>query len=178
MFSRRILLLISGTFLVLSSNAAHARPNPSARTVEAWLTQYHAEGLREFGDADARYAVAYTDLNGDGRDEAIVYFQSRGSCGSGGCRLYVLSSRRGFWRRVSGHTLVRAPIQVLRTRHRGWRDLTVWTRGGLQGYHAVLPFDGHTYPLNPSVPPAHPLRAGALARVLIGPTTPLTALRR
>jgi hypothetical protein len=168
------------TSLALSSAAAEARPTPTARTVSSWLLQYHADELRSFPDDNPRYAVAYTDLNGDGVDEAVVYFESRASCGTGGCNMYVLASRAGFWHRVSGHTIVRRPIQVLPTRHLGWRDLSVWVAGGgiTEGYHAVLPFDGKTYPLNPSTPPARPLAKAAASRVIINQRTPLVPLVR
>ena len=140
---------------------ASARPRPNARTVESWVLQYYANRVRRFGGAAAAYAVAYVDLNGDRRDEAVVYVESPGGCGSGGCNLFVLASRGGFWRRVSGHTITRRPIRVLHTRHNGWRDITVFVAGGgiLRGYHAALPFDGRTYPLNPSMPPARRLGA-------------------
>jgi hypothetical protein len=158
---------------------ADARPNPTARTVKSWLLQYHADNLRDFGSARAAYAVAYVDLSGDGVDEAVVYFESRGGCGTGGCNLYVLSARRGLWRRVSGHTVSRRPIRVLTTAHHGWRDISVWVAGGgtMEAYHAALPFDGSTYPLNPSVPPARRLPRHTQAQVLIGENTALMPLR-
>jgi hypothetical protein len=172
-------LFLLSLLISSSGETAGARPNPHARTVGSWLLEYHAEDLRRFGSAGAAYAAAYVDLNGDGAEEAVVYFESRSVCGSGGCKLYVLSSRRGFWRRVSGHTITRRPIRVLPTSHHGWRDISVFVAGGgiLDGYHAALPFDGTTYPLNPSMPPARRLPRNAAGRLLIGPTTPLIALR-
>jgi hypothetical protein len=178
MFSRLLAAFIAAS-LLSSDGSAIARPNPHARTVASWLLQYHAEGLRYYHDPDPRYAVAYVDLNGDGVDEAIVYFQSRGTCGSGGCRLFVLASRGRLWRRVSGHTITNLPIRLLPTRHYGWRDISVRVRGGgiRQAYDAALPFDGRTYPLNPSMPPARRLPRHSRARILIGENTPLIPLQ-
>ena len=39
-------------------------------------------------EADDRYFSAYTDLNGDGRKEAVVYLIGPRTCGSGGCHLF------------------------------------------------------------------------------------------
>ena len=49
----------------------------------------------------------------------------------------------------------------------GWHTLGVAVAGGgiLPGYQAELPFDGHAYPENPSVPPAS--RSKAKGSVLI-----------
>ena len=156
-----------------------ARPEPHAPTVRSWLLQYFPDDRRERPEGPLRYAAAYTDLDGDGVDEAIVHVAGGGMCGSGGCVTFVLAARRGLWRRVSGHTITRPPIRVLPTSHRGWRDLSVWVAGGgiLEGYHAALPFDGRTYPLNPSVPPARRLPPGSAGKVVIGRGTPLQLLR-
>jgi hypothetical protein len=39
---------------------------------------------------DTRYVAAFTDLNGDGQPEAIVYLISPEWCGSGGCSMFIL----------------------------------------------------------------------------------------
>ena len=44
--------------------------------------------------------------------------------------------------------------------------------GGIQpGYEAELRFDGKTYPANPSVPPARPLKGKPEGEMLIAPPT-------
>ena len=179
MFARPLWFGLVAALACSICEPADARPSPKARTVKSWLLQYHADDFLTLGRAGAGYAVAYVDLNGDRVDEAVVYFESRGSCGSGGCTLYVLSSRSGLWRRVSGHTISRRPIRVLPTTHNGWRDISVLVAGGRipEAYHAALPFDGSTYPLNPSIPPARRLPRQSRAQVLIGPNAPLTPLR-
>src|SRR5687767_1809970 len=42
-------------------------------------------------DTEARYFAAYTDLNGDGGKEAVVYFIGPRICGSGGCHTAIFS---------------------------------------------------------------------------------------
>jgi hypothetical protein len=162
----------------LLSSFAAARSDARARTVRSWLARsVEADGL---GQSDARYAVAYVDLDRDGVNEALAYLQGPSACGSGGCRLYVLARRAGYWRLVSEHTVTNRPIRVLATRHHGWRDLSVWVAGGgiLKGHHAALAFDGRAYPLNPTVPPARRVPGSSQGRILIAVDTPLIPLRR
>ncbi len=104
----------------------------------------------------ARYRTASVDLNGDGVPERLVLAQDRRSCGSGGCALYVLTPRRDGFRVVTRMTVVRAPVRVLATATRGWRDLGVTVAGGgvTRPHVARLRFDGRRYPANPTVPPA------------------------
>jgi hypothetical protein len=107
-------------------------------------------------DKTTRYIVVFRDLNGDGRDEAIVHFISGSACGNAGCNTLVLSRSREKWRTVTTIRITRPGIRVLRATSLGWRDLAVWVQdGGIgPGYYAQLRFDGKTYPSNPSMPPA------------------------
>lgn len=103
---------------------------------------------------NTRFAVAWVDLNGDGRREAIVYML--GQCGSGGCPMVVLTPQGNNYRKVSYFTIVQLPVRVLPGIHHGWRDIGVGVHGGgiMRPYIAALRFDGRRYPFNPTVPPA------------------------
>jgi hypothetical protein len=163
--------------LIAFASKAEARPQTDARTVREWVLQYHSDD-GGFGPHDG-YSVAYFDLNDDGTDEALVYLRSRSNCGSGGCAFYVLATRGERWERVSGHTITNLPVRILATRHRGWRDISVRTRiDARTSYHAALPFDGRTYPLNPSMPPARRLRPDQKGIVVIEMDTPMIRLGR
>jgi hypothetical protein len=107
-----------------------------------------------------RYKLASYDLDGDGRPEALVYADGDQDCGSGGCDLYVLTRAGASWRVVVSTSVMRPPIRVLPTSSHGWRDLSVFVAGGgiLPGHAVRLRFDGTTYPSNPTVPPAEPIR--------------------
>jgi hypothetical protein len=122
---------------------------------------------------DTKVIIAWQDLNGDGRPEALVYVTGRNQCGSGGCNLEVLEqSPTGF--RSRGHlTISRPPIGVLDVRTQGWRHITVWIAGGgvTPGYVAEVPFRGDRYAGNPTVPPARALAPGVTPQALIGPNT-------
>jgi hypothetical protein len=116
---------------------------------------------------DARYVAALADLNLDRRPEVVVYLSS-GYCGSGGCPMYVFTPSARSWRPVARTTVTRAPIRVLNSRTRGWRDLSVTIGGGgLPRGEALLAFNGRRYPGNPTVRPARLLRQSPPGRVLI-----------
>ncbi|HKR23938.1 MAG TPA: hypothetical protein VJS15_01660, partial [Allosphingosinicella sp.] len=110
----------------------------------------------------------FADLNGDGRDEALVSLRSGLFCGSGGCALYVYTPAGAAWREVAELTIVNAPVRLLDTRSSGWRDLGVHVRGGGMDlpHEARMRFDGRTYASNPSMAPR--IRGRVPGRVLIG----------
>lgn len=86
--------------------------------------------LRTFTDDDnAQYVVAFTDLNGDGKAEAIVYLIANQWCGSGGCTALVLTQSDTSWVLVTKITIaVERLAGFRRLGGRGWRDARV--RGG------------------------------------------------
>ena len=104
----------------------------------------------------AQYIAVFRDLNGDGQDEALVHFISGNRCSSGGCDTLILSRNRGAWTIVTAVRLTGLPVRVLKRSSNGWRNIAVWVQGeGVQpGYDAEFHFDGKTYPINPSIPPA------------------------
>ena len=160
----------SATILLSCATAASSAAPPQG--VAAFVRDHHL----------TRYSVALVDLNGDGRPEALIYAMSAADgdpaslCGSGGCDLYVLSLPPTGYRRVTTITITRPPIRVLRTITHGWHDLGVLVSGGgiIPGYEARLRFDGHSYPSNPTVPPATRLE-GAAGKQVIAEMPPIPA---
>ncbi len=118
-------------------------------------------------DETTRYFDAWVDLNGDGKQEVIVYIISRRSCGSGGCPTLVLANEGSSYRVVTRITITRPPIRVLPTVSHGWRNLTVQVRGGgiQEPYEAELRFDGVSYPTNPSS--VQPVARGVSGEILL-----------
>ena len=117
----------------------------------------------------SNYKRADADLNGDGRLEALLYVTDQGACGSGGCRLVILSPKGNSYRVVLRSTVTQLPIRLLPTSTHGWRDVGVTVAGGgiSRPYMARLRFNGDRYPSNPTVPPADPLKRPS-GQVLIG----------
>jgi hypothetical protein len=106
------------------------------------------------------YFAKQVDLNGDRRAETIVHVAGPMVCGTGGCDTFVLTQEGREFRLVSRISVTRPPIVVASTATHGWRDLIVRVGGGgvIPGYDARLRFDGTTYPGNPTVPPAQPVK--------------------
>ncbi|MBV9883325.1 MAG: hypothetical protein JO276_09980 [Sphingomonadaceae bacterium] len=144
-----------------------AQPASQEESLHAFLQASH-QADRE-NDPDGRYVAAFTDLNGDGRPEAFVYFLSNYYCGTGGCGLTIYTPAGRSWRQVADMTLVHTPVRLLPTSSHGWRDLAVTVAGGgVRAHEALLSFNGRTYPDNPTEPPARTLRRHVPGRVLIG----------
>jgi hypothetical protein len=158
-------LALSLALLLAWPATASAQPSRDA-SLRTFLQTSFAEARADYGDTS--YIAAFADLNGDGRDEALVSLQSGFFCGSGGCALHIYPPAGATWREVAELTIVNAPVRLLSTRSRGWRDLSVLVRGGgiEIPYEARIRFDGRTYASNPSMAPR--LRRRAPGRVLIG----------
>jgi len=144
-----------------------AQPAPPPASLHGFLQRSFAADAAS--GADTRYVAASVDLNGDGRNEAVVRLTGSYVCGSGGCPIYVYTPAGASWRQIGHTTITNAPIRALLSRTNGWRDLTVTVAGGGIGraYEALLPFNGRTYPLNPSIAPARRAPAAAPGTVLI-----------
>jgi hypothetical protein len=112
---------------------------------------------------DVGFRAAEADLNGDGKDEVVVYVTSPDYCGSGGCVTLVLQRAGDGYRTMMRASVTRPPIRVLETRHHGWKDIGVTVSGGGAGspHEAAMEFDGRRYPSNPTAPPARPVQAAA-----------------
>lgn len=119
-------------------------------------------------DEKAGFITAWSDLNGDGKDEALVYLVDPGTCGSGGCNLYVLTDGGdGSWAVESHMTITHPPIYRLPRGKDGWAELGVTVSGGgLARMVMAVPHGSSGYALNPTVPPARAVDPGN-AEVLI-----------
>lgn len=100
------------------------------------------------------WKTRWTDLNGDGVLDALVYIAGPDWCGSGGCTLLVFEAvtgpdadELGAFRPAAEVSLVAGPVLVADAGPDGWRDLVVNAEAGDP---RVLRFDGETYPGSPS----------------------------
>lgn len=126
-------------------------------------------GPQQIGPYKTRYIDVFTDLNGDGIPEVIVYLVSEGWCGSGGCCTLILAQKNSSYEIVTKISIVKPPVRVLDSTSNGWHNLAVWVHGGgfLPSYEAELRFNGKTYPSNPSMPPARHLTRKAAGKTVI-----------
>src|SRR5689334_14377845 len=74
-----------------------------------------------------RYAL--TDLDGDGRADAIVLLLGGNWCGSGGCNMLVFHRERDGFTLVSASTITNEPIRVSPEKAHDWRTLIVFSKG-------------------------------------------------
>lgn len=144
---------------VEEASAAATATTPAPATAEEDIRHFL---LQEYPDAaPMQYALAWSHLNGDGQDEAIVHVASSWFCGTGGCNTLVLTPAGPMWDKVAEISVSRTPITVLDTSTKGWKDITVAIGGGGRGPGiAKLSFDGEEYPANPTVAPAVPVDKG------------------
>ena len=154
---------------VEEASAAATATSPAPATAEEDIKHFL---LQEYPDAaPMQYALAWSDLNGDGKDEAIVPVISSYFCGTGGCNTLILTPAGPMWDKVAEISVSRTPITVLDTSTKGWKDITVAIGGGGGGPGiAKLSFDGEKYPDNPTVAPAVPVDKGGTELIAEEPT--------
>lgn len=172
----RNLIMAAALGAALASTAHADTPQAGDEAaVLSWLRQELGTGA-EPGEAPPKVALAWADLNGDGRAEAIVYVVGRRWCGSGGCKLLIGEiNAQGVEPRAS-MTITQPPIAVLHTRTQGYRDLSVGVCGGgvTRCYRAQMRFDRGYYLSNPSV--AARLQAGAREDIVLPDAPPTRSI--
>lgn len=121
--------LLSIWMLVASaSGVAGTAENPQAPEERNKSIRSALEKLED-GEAPS-YNISWFDLDGDGRQEALVLMTGEAWCGTGGCTLMVLKQDAASWRVVSRIPACRAPVVLLDGKTNGWRDLAVVAQGG------------------------------------------------
>ena len=154
-----------------ASDAVGAEPAPVSSNREASLKtflQRYAASQQAAGGA-TRFSSAFVDLRGSGARQAIVYLTGPDWCGSGGCTALILDSAGASFKIVTSLSVTRLPIYVLKSTTNGWRDIAVLVAGGgiFNAYEARLRFNGKSYPDNPTVAPAQPIKGKADGTVVI-----------
>lgn len=112
----------------------------------------------------------------------LVYMAGAHWCGSGGCTLLVLEPEGEGLRELGRTTISHPPVRVLNTRTNGMPELSVRVRGdyypGDGPKLVALPFDGETYALNPTAPPARLLQEPVDGEIVISEADVHKAFRR
>jgi hypothetical protein len=149
---------------------------PATSPLEDSVKRFLQDYLRTAGFGDdhtTRYYASFVSLSDRGKQDVVVYLTGRSWCGSGGCTTLILAPKGSSYRVVTRITISRPPIRVLATRSNGWHDISVQVQGGgiQPGYEVQLPFDGKTYPRNPSTPRARRLTEKVSGEVLVPPTS-------
>ncbi len=134
----------------LPSALAEAPPaamKPDA-AIESAILRTAPDYTREIvGDERARYAYERVDLNGDGREELLVYLMGSFFCGSGGCSMLILrEAPEGGYLLVNDYSITQLPVIVSPGKSNGWND--IWrmeSGGGAEASYVRHSFDGRRY---------------------------------
>jgi hypothetical protein len=155
---RQLELLWGLLFLLLA-------PAPRAQEAPPGLSEAVQAYVEKKGDhARPPFRYALTDLDGDGRADALVLLLGGNWCGSGGCNMLVFRAAANGFTLVSVSTITNEPIRVSPEKSHGWRTLIVFSKG--KG-DVLMRFNGTRYPLNPSVQPkATPAQVSAAQVVM------------
>ena len=147
---KRAALLAAATVLAAVGASAQV---PDSRT-PAVLSAIHAQLGKEGFGPHAQYAIAFSDLNDDHHQEAVLHIGGPNFCGSGGCTTFVLTETGAGWHTIGRMTVSRLPIYRLPMHHGGWFDLGVYTGGGgIQPAVRGVIFDRGGYRSNPTKGP-------------------------
>ncbi|MFY8148502.1 MAG: hypothetical protein ACOVNL_04695 [Prochlorococcaceae cyanobacterium] len=132
-------------------------PDPGSKEARQASRRLERQACEQAGSL--RYAYDGVDLDPQGGEEVVATVLGPMVCGTGGCPLLIFRREGKGLSLVTRMTLFKDPLIVTDQRSRGWRDLVSRVRiDAGHGYYARLPFDGRSYPTNPSTPPAEPLR--------------------
>lgn len=152
----------AAAFFALGTSILSAKADDTA-AVHTFLKSYLSGA-----DPATTVAIAFSDLNGDGKDEAVVYVMGPGWCGTGGCNALALSPNGSTYSVVMDASVSRLPISVLPSKSHGWHDLGVTIAGGGgEAGVAEMKFNGKTYPDNLTGPSEKLLKGDGGGKVLI-----------
>lgn len=101
------------------------------------------------------YVHGRTDLDGDGRQDVLVYLMGPYVCGTGGCTLLVFRQEARGYRLVSSFPTSRLPVIVPAAGRSRWRDLwRMQSGGGAPATWVREVFDGRGYRSKELIPAA------------------------
>jgi hypothetical protein len=120
--------------VLFAAAAALSAAGASAQALDprkpAVLAAIHAQIGKDGFGPNAQYAIAFSDLNDDHHQEALVHLAGPNFCGSGGCTTFVLTPAVDGWHSLGRITISGLPIYRLPQSHNGWFDLAVRVGGG------------------------------------------------
>jgi len=141
-------VLFAAVATLSAAGASAQAPDPRTPAV---LAAIHAQIGKDGFGSYAQYAIAFSDLNDDHHQEALVHIAGPNFCGSGGCTTFVLTETEAGWLQVGRITVSRLPIYRLPLHHGGWFDLGVYVSGGgAQPGVRALRYEATKYRSNPT----------------------------
>lgn len=107
----------------------------------------------------SNYRFARHDLNGDGRRDALVLFETPYGywCGMHGCAMLVMKAHNDKFTLINAIQPVREPVYISEMKSNSWKNLVVRISGRWdKAKDVAMLFDGQKYPTNPSNLPPFP----------------------
>ncbi len=161
-------LLADGGILIWEPRASAGpgysnRPDPAleAAILAASPDLRRALGSKASGMGRISYVHARTDLDGDGRQDVLVYLMGPYVCGTGGCTLEVFRTEARGYRLITSFPTSRLPVIVPEARRNRWRDLwRLQSGGGAPATWVREVFDGRGYRTKERIPAAGRQPAG------------------
>lgn len=161
-------LLADGGILIWEPRAAAGpgysnRPDPALETaiLAASPDLRRPQGSAAGGMGRVSYVYGRTDLDGDGRQDVLVYLMGPYVCGTGGCTLQVFRQEARGYRLISSFPTSRLPVIVPEARRNRWRDLwRLQSGGGAPATWVREVFDGRGYRSKERIPAAGRQPAG------------------
>lgn len=132
------------------STALNAYDGPGEAQLRADIAAFIAA---RNGPAHSQYEYSITDLNGDGRREALVLLNLPYGywCGWGGCTMGIFTADGDSFTLMSEVRNVRGPLVVAENTTNGWHDIIVRVSGtGMSDKNVALTYDNGRYPENPA----------------------------
>ncbi len=161
-------LLADGGILIWEPLAAAGpgysnRPDPALETaiLAASPDLRRPLGSSAGGMGRVSYVYGRTDLDGDGRQDVLVYLMGPYVCGTGGCTLQVFRQEARGYRLVTSFPTSRLPVIASEARRNRWRDLwRLQSGGGAPATWVREVFDGRGYRSKERIPAAGRQPAG------------------
>jgi heat shock protein HslJ len=129
-----------------ASTLFKAEPN---QAIEAAILEASPDYRQDIIGEDgirARYVYSQVDLNGDGKEEVLVYLMGSIFCGTGGCDLLVLTEGTDGYSLVHSFPISRVPVIVSDETTEGWKNLVrLESGGGIPPAYVFHVFDGQKY---------------------------------
>ncbi|WP_062696262.1 hypothetical protein [Chryseobacterium indologenes] len=117
--------------------------------------------LNSLTENDRKFRYTEADLNDDGNKEIFVAMNGSYFCGTGGCTVYLLSSKG---EKINGFTVVGGPVAISSGKTNGWADLIIPSKG--KNYQ--VKYNGKAYPGNPSVQPEYKEALPSSFQIVLG----------
>jgi hypothetical protein len=139
----------------ISQTFDNTQGEPDAERIKTYLIdRFLQRDIPLMQEEDKQFQYAAIDLNGDGREEYFVRFQSSYFCGKEGCTMLILNNDLTL---INRYTMMQPPVHVSADSKNGWRTIMVQSNGAFR----EMAYENGKYPEQFSTLPAGKLKPGA-----------------